>query len=307
MTTRSLPSGGQVTLTELPDPPKSPYAMQQRPHIARADQTLRGHYRQRGDVLVSGGGYLCYDASDLRRAPHPDCLVAFGLTVPPQLIEDIANGYVISELGKPPDFVLEVASPTTGRRDYTVKREIYAAYRVGEFWRFDRTGGRYHDTGLAGDLLFGNAYRRAEVVTGPDGVMRGYSPALGLELHWREGRLRFWDPETRAYLLDPVEAVAELAAARMAREVAEGQSILERAARQDAEARAAAEIVARQDAEGRAAAEIIARQGAEGRAAAEIIARQDAEMRAAQAEERIRRLRAKLRGESPADPGAGAG
>ena len=264
MITISLPSGGQVTLTELPDPPKSPYAMQQRPHIARADQT-RGHYRQRGDVLVSGEGYLCYDAGDLRRAPHPDCLVAFGLTVPPQLIEDIANGYVISELGKPPDFVLEVASPTTGRRDYTVKREIYAAYRVGEFWRFDRTGGRYHDTGLAGDLLFGNAYRRAEVVTGPDGVMRGYSPALGLELHWHGGRLRFWDPETRAYLLDPVEAVAELAAARMAREVAEGQSILERAARQDAEARAA------------------------------------------QAEERIRRLRAKLRGESPDEPGAGGG
>ena len=68
---------------------------------------------------------------------------------------------------------------------------------------------------------------------------------------------------------------------------------MERAARQDAEARAAAEIVARQDAEGRAAAEIAARQGAEARAA--------------QAEERIRRLRAKLRGESPADPGAGIG
>ena len=67
MTTRSLPSGRQVTLTELPDPPKSPYAMQQRPHIARADQTLRGHYRQRGDALVSGGGYLCYDA----RRPAP--------------------------------------------------------------------------------------------------------------------------------------------------------------------------------------------------------------------------------------------
>ena len=135
-------------------------------------------------------------------------------------------------------------------------------------------GGGITILGLAGDLLFGNAYRRAEVVTGPDGVMRGYSPALGLELHWHGGRLRFWDPETRAYLLDPVEAVAELAAARMAREVAEGQSILERAARQDAEARAAAEIVARQD----------------------------AEARAAQAEERIRRLRAKLRGESPDEP-----
>ena len=51
------------------------------------------------------------------------------------------NGYVISEVGKPPDFVLEVASESTGRRDYTHKRAIYAEYGVAEYWRFDRSGG----------------------------------------------------------------------------------------------------------------------------------------------------------------------
>ena len=49
--------------------------------------------------------------------------------------------YTISEIGKPPDFVLEVASEGTGRRDYTVKRDIYAGYGVTEYWRFDHTGG----------------------------------------------------------------------------------------------------------------------------------------------------------------------
>ena len=35
------------------------------------------------------------------------------------------NGYVIESQGKAPDFVLEVASPTTGRADYTDKRADY--------------------------------------------------------------------------------------------------------------------------------------------------------------------------------------
>ena len=38
------------------------------------------------------------------------------------------NGYVISEVGKPPDLVLEVGSPFGGRvLDYMVKRDSYAA------------------------------------------------------------------------------------------------------------------------------------------------------------------------------------
>ena len=126
--------------------------------------------------LVAGDGYLCYDASDLRGAPRPDCLVAFGVAIPPEDIVD-ANGYMISEVGKPPDFVLEVASESTGRRDYTLKRDVYAAYEVREQWRFDHTGGLYHDAPLAGDRLVDGVYVPIPVVTGPEGhterVQRG--------------------------------------------------------------------------------------------------------------------------------------
>lgn len=294
MTTISLPSGQQITLTTLPDPPKPPDAMQQRRHIASADQTLRAHYHDRPDVLVSGEGYLCYDASDLRRAPHPDCLVAFGMTIPPQAIEDVANGYVISEVGKPPDLVLEVASYSTGRRDYTLKREQYMAYLVGESWRFDATGGRYHDAPLGGDLQQPDGtYARAQLHTEANGLIRAYSPALALELHWDNHRLRFWNPQTGQYLLDLVEMTIARDAARRD---AIAQALLDRAALEDeeearraAEARAMAERAAREDSEA-------ARRTADAQAMAERAAREELAALYAESQERIRRLQEKLRG-----------
>jgi hypothetical protein len=41
------------------------------------------------------------------------------------------RGYAIDRQGKAPDFVLEVASPTTGRADYTDKRTDYERFGVG--------------------------------------------------------------------------------------------------------------------------------------------------------------------------------
>ena len=34
---------------------------------------------------------------------------------------------------------------TTGQNDYTQKRDDYAAFGVPEYWRFDPSGGEYHD------------------------------------------------------------------------------------------------------------------------------------------------------------------
>ena len=221
MTTRHVPKTGRhPSLTPLPDPPKPPDAMKQLPHVSNAYVILNDYFRDRTDVFVGGDGYLCYDANDLRRAPKPDCLVALEVSVPPAAITD-ANGYTISEIGKPPDFVLEVASESTGQRDYTVKRDIYAAYGVREQWRFDHTGGLYHDAPLAGDRLVNGELVPIPVVTGADGILRGYSEALGLELHWDRGTLRFWDPATEDYLPDLTEAKAQRDAESEARQAAE--------------------------------------------------------------------------------------
>ena len=38
----------------------------------------------------------------------------------------LSNGYIVSEQGKPPDFVMEVASPSTAAADVGEKRDYYA-------------------------------------------------------------------------------------------------------------------------------------------------------------------------------------
>ena len=237
-------------LTELPSPPEED-RMQQYPHIARAALILRAYFRQalgRNDVLVSGDGYLCRRAGEARRSPHPDVVVALGLPFDPGFIE-AANGYTIEEIDQPPDFVLEVGSPTTGQQDYTVKRDTYAGLDVREYWRFDHTGGSYHDAALAGDTLVDGRYEPIPVELGDDGIHRGYSAALGLELHWKERQLGFFDRATGEYLPDMEESWARRDAAEAQLRQAVAGRWQEAAAREQSEAGRRQEAMARQQAE----------------------------------------------------------
>ena len=260
---RSPSPGAYAHLEPLPDPPRIP-DMQQYIRLVAFDSILRAHFAARADVLISGQGYLRHEAGNDAERLAPDCVVAFGVN-PDAIVA--RNGYVISEVGKPPDFVLEVASQSTGRRDYTVKRAGYAGYGVKEYWRFDHTGGRYHDAALAGDRLVGGEYEPLRIHEEPRGLKWGHSPVLGLDLCWDEGELRVYDPEAGAYLPTAPELRAQHAAERVGRRSAEGR----------------AEV-----AEGRAGV-------AEGRAAAERAARMMAEDRATAAEAKLRRLRERLR------------
>ena len=212
------PGAGKRTAREpkLPDPPRKK-DMQQRRSLSVMDGTLLPHFAHRGDVLVSGGGYLCFRTADHPSTRlEPDIVVAFGVN-PGEIISD--NGYIIDDVGKPPDFVLEVASRSTGRRDYTVKRERYARFGVGEYWRFDHTGGQYHDAPLAGDVLVGDQY--VPITLAGDrpgkmlGMLSGYSEVLDLYLCWDHGNLRFYDPKTDEFLMDPEELESALAEAQV--------------------------------------------------------------------------------------------
>ena len=220
---RLTPSESGIHLTELPDPPRIPDMATQLAGIARALFTLEDYFRAQGDVVVMGNCYLCQNAGEVRGSPYPDLLVSFGMPLPPAEIV-ASNGYTIGEIGKPPDFVLEVASDSTGRRDYTEKREIYAGYGVAEYWRFDRTGGQFHDAALTGDhLLASGEYEPLPTNTMNDGVVRGYSVVLGVELRWVDGILRFWDPNTGDYMPDLTEAKAQRDAAIAQRDAAEAR------------------------------------------------------------------------------------
>ena len=127
----------------------------------------------------------------------PDLLVAFDVDPPAYRAR---NGYLIPEQGKPPDFVMEVASKTTASRDETVKKEGYASMQVGEYWRFDPTDGEQYETALAGERLVQGVYHPIEIHRTASGGYWGHSEALNLALCWEDGNLRFWDWQAEDYL-----------------------------------------------------------------------------------------------------------
>ena len=81
--------------------------------------------------------------ADPRRSVSPDCYVVFGLSDAAlrSLSLEGNNTYLLWEVGKPPDFILEIGSRSTARADLGSKRELYAEIGVGEYWRYDATGG----------------------------------------------------------------------------------------------------------------------------------------------------------------------
>ena len=120
---------------------------------------------------------------------------------------------------------------------------------VPEYWRFDYTGGAYHDAPLAGDRLSETGvYRPIDMAEEPDGVIWGYSEVLGLSLCWVEGRLRYWDRAQGQYLPDLPESEARAAAEAQARAEAEARAAVE-SARAEVESSRAARESARADAE----------------------------------------------------------
>lgn len=145
----------------------------------------------------------------------PDLMIAFD--VDPDLYDE-QNGYVISDQGKPPDFVLEVASPSTARIDTIDKRREYAELGISEYWRFDHTG-ESHGTRLAGDRLAGNRYEPIAISEMSDGVLEGESAVLSLRLRWDHGALHWIDPQTGEHIPTfDSERGARLAAEEQVRE-----------------------------------------------------------------------------------------
>ena len=251
--------GRPLTIEQLPDPPREPDAVR-RKSLSTLDNTLGPHFVAFSDVLITGQIYVLIDEDDARELA-PDFIFARQVGDPERVIR--RNGYVISEVGKPPDLVLEVGSRSTGRRDFTVMREGYAALGIREYWRFDPSGGDYHDLPLAGDTLVDGEYVPVEIVVESDERHWGYSEVLELELWWEEGALRFRDPVSGEFLLTPEELAADRLAERAARETAENRA-------GDAEARA---------------------ETAETRAEEERADRMAAESRVTELEEELRRLR----------------
>ena len=185
----------------LPDiPRREPDEVTQFNQLAKTGHAhhLIQHLGNTETTLVTADRWIIVEPGSFRDlARYPDLLIAFD--VDPELYE-ASNGYIISEQGKPPDFVLEVASRSTADTDTGAKRADYARMLIPEYWRFDETG-EHHGARLAGDRLVGNVYEPMPIDELPDDVLQGYSPALNLLLRWEHGALAFYDPATERHIV----------------------------------------------------------------------------------------------------------
>ena len=235
MTTRTFPVSEAVRRApyKFPDPPPpddmNDYLFLSVPGYPPA---LIRHLGNRDTTAVMAGIYVSRQLPRTQKGLfYPDLLIAFD--VDPEAI--IARkGFVIAEQGKPPDFVLEVGSDSTGLRDVREKRAGYANLGIPEYWRFDPSGGEYHrGAALAGDRLVNGRYEPFPIHRTDNGGYRGYSPALNIELRWENGKLLWYDPAEQRYLLSYDEATDESSEARS---IAQFQRDTARAERDTAEA-----------------------------------------------------------------------
>ncbi len=222
----------KTTRFRLPDPPeREPDEMTSTKHLTMTGSAhyLAEHLGRPRTTLVSAELYITQVPHPGRggRRRSPDLLVAFG--VDPDLYYQ-SNGYIISEQGKPPDFVLEVASASTATEDLGPKRDDYAAFGIPEYWRFDETGEWYGDR-LAGERLVDGVYEPIRIEQIAGGILQGRSDMLGLDIRWHDGRLEWFDPQTGRHIMTLDDERARADGERAARIQAETRAA-------DAEARA---------------------------------------------------------------------
>ena len=133
---RWTPGPDELRLPECED---EPVPQNDRHAAAGVDcfESLRLRWWKRPDVAVSFDQFVHWDpAYDAKTNPDnppqaPDVYVSFGVAKRPR------SSYVTWEEGKAPDFVLEVASPSSRRRDEKEKPGIYARMGVRECFLYD--------------------------------------------------------------------------------------------------------------------------------------------------------------------------
>ena len=209
---------------------------------------LRLRYQDRPDVFVAGDLMVYFDGPQATLATAdrlaPDLMVAFGVP------KSARRTYPVWKVGKAPDFVLEIVSPTTSKKDIEDKPALYRRMGALEYFLFDPIG-------RLEPRLRGWRFDRPKDVALPlkvpvDGMRGIFSEALSLHLchtqPWPKidhhqpgaGKLRWHDPVSGA-LLDTLADV-ERGRAEQARraDAAERQGAEDAAARRLLEEKVAA-------------------------------------------------------------------
>ena len=206
-------NGGPLRWTPGPDELRLPFSdgkplsenTRQLVAIVDCFDGLQRHLRGRRDVFVGADQFIHRDPdyhpkkNPCKPPVAPDVYVAFGVA------NRHRRSYVPWEEGKAPDFVLEVASPSSHRRDAEEKPGIYAEMGVKEFFLYDPEGRL--DPPLRGSELCDKTYKRLPEEELRNGVVGIRSKVLGLGLciaspgpEPLDGALRLYDPATGEFL-----------------------------------------------------------------------------------------------------------
>ncbi len=196
------------------------------------DAAVRLHwYAGRSNVYVSSDLLIYAKEGDRAAVAAPDLFVVIGTRNLPRC------SYRLWEEPKPPDFALEVASPSSWKRDLKEKKDIYQTMGVKEYFACDPRA-EFYEPPLQGFRLRNGVYvplvseRRA-------GVWTLHSEVLGLTFRQFGKEVRLMDPATG----EDLPTHDELLSAR--------EKLL--SAQRQSAARAEAEAVRRQAAEARVA------------------------------------------------------
>ena len=157
--------------------------------------TMRARYRDRDDVYPATDLGLYFEKGNKAAVVVPDLMVVFGAPTHHRL------SYKLWEEPKVPDFVAEVLSERTWRRDLTVKPALYQDLGIREFWILDVIdklpapviGSRLNPDGVY-----------EPIPPSPEGVL--VSEVLGLELLDNDRDFRFRDVATGELIPDYTES-----------------------------------------------------------------------------------------------------
>ncbi|MDE0105208.1 MAG: Uma2 family endonuclease [Bryobacterales bacterium] len=241
--------------------------------IVELRSNLKQHFRRRSDVVVEGDMFLYYaeGQEDERRVRGK----RVGKFVSPNVIVVLDHDlegrgtYKLWVEGKPPDFAMDVISPSSELRNHEEKKALYARLGIREYFLF-QPDARRPGPRLVGYELGESGYRRLGPEVGLPGAVR--SAVLGVSLRPKGAFLRVRDDRSGTDYLWSVEWLDSIegdAAAR--REAVAVRQAAELAAELEAggmgEAARRAVKVAQLEAEQRAERELAARKAAEARLA----------------------------------------
>ncbi len=234
MTTRSTTPKRESALwppIEYEDPRETkgyaPLDMLQSSSFFKIMPTLAAYFSDDPTVYVNGLFPVRDNPRNLRDCLWPDGCVAFGVNREAILRE---TGYHIWQVGKPPDFILEIASESTAYRDSSIKLERYAGMGAPEYWLFDPSGGDHYGSTLLGFRLVNGEYEPIDLGVNEDGLLYGHSSVIGLNICVVEdgevvGRYlpQLQEPVSGRYLRYLIDSGKDLSGERRARIAAEAE------------------------------------------------------------------------------------